>query len=474
MRVLKFGGTSVGDAAAFERVARIIMKSKQDDPDTIVVTSAMAGITDQIIAAAHTAADGDDTHFLEVRETMLAKHRNVVDQLITDDQERAAVMRSLEASLDTFERLCRSINILGELTPRGLDVVAGIGERLAAPLLACVLRTMGLQAESVEAGDMIITDAHFGAAVPIMNLTQEGVNARLQPLLIRGVTPICTGYIGATVDGVPTTLGRGGSDYSASIVGACVRAAEIQIWSDVDGILTADPRTVPQARSLAELTYSEAAEMAFFGAEVLHPSTVLPAIDMGIPLRILNSHNPDYAGTRIVSESPHSNGTVKAVSAISNLCMVSVVGRGMIGVPGIAARTFDTVARQHVNVLMISQSSSEQSICFIIPQEERHLVVPALEEEFEQELSHRLIDGVEALDDVVIIAVVGAGMRGAPGVAGHVYNALGEIDINVISITQGPAAANISLVVAQGDVGEALRHIHDTFELHRLPDHELL
>ena len=299
MRVLKFGGTSVGNADAFAQVADIILKNKTAHADVVAVTSAMAGVTNQLIAAAQAAAAGNATLYHETSEALLAKHQNVAGQLITDGRERAAVVRVLEERLEEFERLCRSIHILGELTPRGLDVVAGMGERMAAPLLACVLRARGLRAEAVEATELIVTDGNFGAAEPIMNLTREKVQARLRPLLAQGVVPICTGYIAATANGVPTTLGRGGSDYSAAIIAACLDADEVQIWTDVDGILTADPRIVPQARSLTELSYGEAAELAYFGAKVLHPKTILPAIERGIPLQLLNTFNPAHPGTRV-------------------------------------------------------------------------------------------------------------------------------------------------------------------------------
>jgi aspartokinase/homoserine dehydrogenase 1 len=452
MQVLKFGGTSVGNAQAFAQVAEIVQAARQRDANTVVVTSAMAGVTNQLIAAAQAAATGDHDAYLRAREELLAKHQMVAGQLITDGAERAALGRLLEERLQGFERLCRAIAILGELTARGLDVVAGMGERLAAPLLAAVLRARGLPAEAVDAADLIVTDNNFGAAEPLMDASRQKTREKLLPMLAKGILPVCTGYVGATVEGIPTTLGRGGSDYSAAILGACLDASEVLIWTDVDGILTADPRVVPQARTLPELSYGEAAELAYFGAKVLHPKTILPAIEQGIALRVLNTFNPTHPGTRVVKDARPTDGTVKAVSAIKGLCMIAVEGRGMIGVPGIAARTFAAVARQKVNVLMISQASSEQSICFVIPQSDRAKVIPALEAEFQTELTRRLIDRVTALEDIVIVAVVGFGMRGTPGIA-----------------AKGSSEANISLVVAQRDSDEAVRRIHAAFQLDKLP-----
>ena len=468
MQVLKFGGTSVGNAQAFAQVAEIVQAARQRDANTVVVTSAMAGVTNQLIAAAQAAATGDHDAYLQAREELLAKHQMVAGQLITDGAERAALGRLLEERLQGFERLCRAIAILGELTARGLDVVAGMGERLAAPLLAAVLRARGLPAEAVDAADLIVTDNNFGAAEPLMDASRQKTRERLLPLLAKGILPVCTGYVGATVEGIPTTLGRGGSDYSAAILGACLDASEVQIWTDVDGILTADPRVVPQARTLPELSYGEAAELSYFGAKVLHPKTILPAIEQGIALRVLNTFNPTHPGTRVVKDARPTDGTVKAVSAIKGLCMIAVEGRGMIGVPGIAARTFAAVARQKANVLMISQASSEQSICFVIPHGDRAKVVPALEAEFQAELARRLIDRVTASENIVIIAVVGYGMRGTPGIAAKVFGALGEAAINVIAVAQGSSEANISLVVVQSDADEAVRRIHAAFQLDKL------
>ncbi|MCC7355013.1 MAG: aspartate kinase [Anaerolineae bacterium] len=469
MQVLKFGGTSVGNAQAFVQVAEIVQAARQQDADTVVVTSAMSGVTNQLFAAARAAATGDHDAYLRARDELLAKHQMVAGQLVTDGTERAALGRLLEERLQGFERLCRSIAILGELTARGLDVVAGMGERLAAPLLAAVLRARGLPAEAVDAADLIVTDNNFGAAEPLMEASRDKSRNKLLPLLARGILPVCTGYVGATVEGIPTTLGRGASDYSATILGACLDAREVQIWTDVDGILTADPRVVPQARTLPELSYGETAELAYFGAKVLHPNAVHPVIDKGISLRILNTFNPKHPGTRVVKDAHLTDGTVKAISAIKGLCMIAVEGRGMMGVPGIAARTFAAAARQKANVLMISQASSEQSICFVIPQGDRAKVVPALEAEFHAELTRRLVDQVSAMENIVIVAVVGYGMRGIPGIAAKVFGALGEAAINVIAVAQGSSEANISLVVAQGDADEAVRQIHTAFQLDKLP-----
>lgn len=471
MLVLKFGGTSVGSADAFSQVAHIVAQARTRDPQVVVVTSAMSGVTNTLIAAAQAAASGQEEGYREARVALLVKHQVVAGQLVADGVERAALGRLFDERLRSFERLCRSIAVLGELTNRGLDVVSGLGERLAAPLLAAVLRSQGVHAEAIDATEVLVTDNSFGAASPLLAETRMHCQERLRPLLEGGVVPVLTGFIGATAQGIPTTLGRGGSDYSAAIFGAVLDADEVQIWTDVNGVLTADPRIVPEARTLPELSYSEAAELSYFGAKVLHPKTILPAIERGIRLRVLNTFNPEHPGTCIVKELTETGrklGAVKAITAIKNLTLVNVAGKGMMGVPGIAARTFAAVARAGANVLMISQSSSEQSITFIVPQGDAPTVLDDLRHDLARELAQHWVDAVTGRDDIVIVAVVGAEMAGTPGIAARVFGALGEAHINVIAIAQGSSEVNISLVVLVGDADTAVRRIHAAFALDKL------
>ena len=465
MRILKFGGTSVGSAEAFDQVAKIVARARQQDSQIVVVTSAMSGVTDTLINAAKAAAAGDRKPYREAREDLMAKHQMVAGQLIGDGVERAALGRLFDARLTAFERLCRSVDVLGELTPRGLDVISGTGERLSAPLLAAVLRANGVAAEWVDAAEIVVTDDNFGNADPLIEPTTVHVESRLQPLLNGGVVPVITGFIGATKDGISTTLGRGGSDYSAAILGAALHADEVQIWTDVNGIMTADPRVVPTARTIPEISYIEAAELAFYGAKVLHPKTILPAVERDIPILVLNTFEPDHSGTLVVKEPKPSKDVAKAITAIKGLTMIIVEGRGMLGVPGIAARTFTAVARAGANVLMISQSSSEQSISFVIREADRDAVIGQLQGEMAREMAHHHIDQVRPLDGIVIVAVVGAAMKGTPGVSARIFGALGEANINVIAIAQGSSECNISLVVARGDADDAVRRIHDAFKL---------
>lgn len=473
MHVLKFGGTSVGSVEAFAQVVEIVQRAAESQaqaakPGAVVVTSAMSGVTNTLIHAAKQAANGDEAPHQQAQEALLIKHQQVASHFIQDGQERAELGRLFEERLAEFRRLCSSIAVLGELTARGLDVVSGLGERLSAPLLAAVLRAQGINAQFVDAGELVITDSIFGGAEPLMDLTAERCQARLLPLLQEGIVPVITGFVGSSIEGIPTTLGRGGSDYSGAIIGAALDADEIQIWTDVNGVLTADPRVVPNARSLNQLTYEEVSELAYYGAKVLHPKTVMPAIEKQIPLRVLNTFEPEHPGTRIVQQAEAANqGAVKAVTSIRDMNLITVAGRGMMGVPGIAARTFQSVARVGANVLMISQSSSEQSICFVVPEVDAAAVMSALKQEFGRELERHYIDQILSDEQIVIVAIVGSGMKGVPGLAAGIFNALAQHNINVIAIAQGSSEANISVVLAEGDAAVAVRSIHDAFELYK-------
>ena len=297
MQVLKFGGTSVNDAKAISQVASIVSGQLRTDRQVVVVTSAMRGVTDLLIGTANAAARGDRQAYRDARLTLIARHRDAAEALVDDLDDLAAIQAQTDERVREFERLCMAVAILGELTDRGLAVISGLGERLMAPILAAAMRARGVKAEAVDAGELIVTDDNYASAAPDMAATRTATRGRLLPLLEKGVTPVVTGFVAATPAGVPTVLGRGGSDYSAAILGAALDADEIQIWTDVDGVLTADPRIVKGARPLPELTYGEAAELAYFGAKVLHPKTMLPAIDLGIPISVRNTFNPAFPGT---------------------------------------------------------------------------------------------------------------------------------------------------------------------------------
>ena len=465
MLTFKFGGTSVGDGQRIAEVARIVAESRARHGTPAVVVSAMSGVTDRLVEAATSSAAGDDRRHRDITEALWAQHKAAAEVCVPDAALRAPILDAIRTLLDSVETLCHSIFVLGECTPRAMDLVSGLGERMNVRLVAGALQARGVPAEALEAGDFLITSDRFGAAEPLWEETRPRMRARLLPLLEAGTVPVVTGFIGATKGGIPTTLGRGGSDYSGAIVGACLDSKEIWIWTDVNGVLTADPRLVPDARTLPELSYIEAAELSYFGAKVLHPKTMLPAIERQIPVRIKNTFEPEHPGTLIVAEPRPSRHVVKAITAIRNLSMVTVEGRGMMGVPGVAARVFGAVARESISVLMISQSSSEQNICFAIPQEATARAEAALRQELAPEVGRHDIDRVDSTSPVAIVAVVGAGMRGSPGVAAKTFVALARAGINIIAIAQGSSEYNISFVIDQERMAEAVRLIHAEFDL---------
>jgi aspartokinase/homoserine dehydrogenase 1 len=459
--VMKFGGTSVGDADAIRQATGIVLEGVSRGDRVAVVVSAMSGVTDALTQGALAAAAGDDRSFRSVVADLRVRHYRVVDELLSSDGERAGLLIEVDRYLDEYDAFCRSVHVLGEVTPRAMDAITSLGERINARVVAAVLRQQGAGSQAADATELVVTDETYQNAVPLMNQTRTRVADRLAPLLEREVTPVVTGFIGATEGGVTTTLGRGGSDFSAAILGDCLDADEVWTWTDVDGVMTADPRLVPGARVIPTLSYAEVGELAYFGAKVLHPRTIRPVIERGIPLWVKNTFNPGVPGTCIVADPEGEPGKVKAVTAIKGLSLVTVEGRGMMGVPGIAARTFAAVARQGASVLMISQASSEQSICFVIPEVAVGPVVESIEEEMALELTRRDVDRVSSQNDVVIVTAVGAGLRTTPGVAARIFGALGQGAINVIAVAQGSSDCSISLVVSAQDATEAVRQIHD-------------
>ena len=463
--VMKFGGTSVGSAAAIGEVVGITRHAVLDHQVAVVVSAMNAPnlrTTDTLIAAARAAAVGAGEATAEVSPRLLALHMQAAGELATPE-ECTRLEPELRAIFDYISDLSRSIAILGELTPRALDLFSGQGERCNARLIAAAMRSAGLDAEAIDATELIVTDDRFGNATPLMQATRERIQARLGPLLERGTVPVITGFIGATTTGVLTTLGRGGSDYSCAIVGASLDADEVWFWKEVDGVMSANPKIVPEAHTLPRLSYNDMAELAYYGANVLHPKTVRPLVQREIPIRIRNTFNPSHPGTLI---GPASNGgTARAVTAIKDVRMITIGGPGMLGLPGVAARIFGAVARAGANILLISQASSEQNVCLAVPSNEAEVAVRELRHELQRDFSVHDVEHIEVLPPVVIVAVVGSGMRGTPGIAGTVFSALGNAKLNVIAIAQGSTENNISFVVDAREGDLAVRVVHRAFAM---------
>jgi len=471
MIVMKFGGTSVADGECIRGAACLVRDwmDAHDGHPPVVVVSALGGVTDSLIEAARAAAKGNGDQCRSVRVALEKRHREAIEYCVVDGNRGEELMRQTSGLLDWLENLCRSIHTLGELTLRGLDVVSGLGERLSARIMAATLQELGTPAEAVEATEVIVTDDQFGNAVPLAEETTSKARQRLLPLLDEGTVPVVGGFAGATLGGVPTTLGRGGSDYTATILARCLEADEVWLWTDVDGVMTSDPLIVPEARTLPVVSYAEMAELSYFGAKVLHPRTIRPAVEAAIPVWVKNTFNPAHPGTLINGKGLPGAG-VRGITTIRDLTVITVEGRGMLGVPGVAGKVFSTVATQGISVLMISQSSSEQSICFVVRSEDAEQAIVALNEAFALELMRRDIDRIWAQGDAAIVAVVGAGMRSTPGIAFRVFEALAKEGINVISIAQGSSEYNISLVVNRSEADEAVRAIHRHFELHNVQE----
>lgn len=458
---VKFGGTSMGNHDSIAQVARIILDVAGQGNRVLTVVSAMSGVTDMLKQAARTASEGDEMTYFNIVAELRQRHRDTADDLIVDEKIKKGLFDELDGMIESLNAMCHSIAVLREITARGMDLIMSFGERFSARLLAAHLRDHGHASLAIDASELIVTDENFQDAAPIMDETRRRVREYLLPYLESGTLPVVTGYIGATRDGIITTLGRGASDFSAAILGAAIETDHLWIYTDVDGIMTTDPRIVPTARVIPVLSYGEVGELAYFGAKVLHPKTVQPMIDRGAPVRVRNTFNPTHLGTLIQPQAEITPGAVKAVTLIRDVSLLSVEGRGMVGVPGIAGRTFMAVARANVSVLLISQSSSEQSFCFIVPANRTSAVLDGIRKELRHELERRDVDSVWAREDVVIITTVGAGMRGTPGVAARVAGALSGRGINILVIAQGSSEYSISLVVRGDEATDAVRALHE-------------
>ena len=464
--VMKFGGTSVGSADALVKATQIVKDARAEYPRVVVITSAMSGVTNLLLDSAALASQGKVDSLPSTESTLREKHFAAADALIKNEKLRKVTKAEIDVLIFSLVDLCKAIAILGEASPRAMDAVASIGERMCVRLLGAVLEDAGVNAKAIESTEFVVTNAHFQHAHPDFKATTEKTRQLLNPLMDAGIVPVTTGFIGATPEGVITTLGRGGSDYSAAVIGSVLPADDVWIWTDVDGVMTTDPRIVKDAVTLPEITYSEIAELAYYGAKVLHPKTIRPVVDAGIGLRICNTFNPSHPGTRLIANAPSDskarNGqVVKAVTAIRNQRLVTIEGRGMLGVPGVAARAFGAVASTKTSVPLITQASSEQSICFAVPSESAASVLNALQAVFASEIEDEDIDRVWMTEDVSIITVVGVGMRHTPGVAGQVFTQLGNNKANVLAIAQGSSEVSISMVVAAADTELAVRSLHE-------------
>lgn len=455
---MKFGGTSVGSAERIRVAARIAAEEKQKRP-VLVVVSAMARVTDLLLETLRRAEAGDTAGMEANLQKLQDRHVETCHQLLPADKQEA-VLAGIRSLTGEFQRIASGILMLGERPPRSVDEALAVGERLSALLMAAYLESQGVRAVAVNGADVIVTDAVFGNAAPLLEPTREKARRNVLPWIESGVLPVVTGFNGATADGRPTTLGRGGSDFSASILAAVLDAAELWIWTDVDGILTADPRLVPEAAVLEEVTYHEAAELAYNGAKVLHPRTLAPLIEKQIPVWSKNSFAPEKPGTRIVPKI-HVPGGPRAVTSMANVALVAIEpARASVNGAQVMARALEALARANAEVLALSSSSYRQSFCFLIRKEELRAALKELEAALALELAHGYVHPLEVDEDVGLLAVVGEGMRGTPGIAGRIFTAISRERVNIIAIAQGSSELTIAIAVHRDGLEKAVRAVH--------------
>ncbi len=447
MIVMKFGGTSVEDAKAIDRVASIVKSRLAERP--FVVVSAMAKVTDQLLAMAAAAGRGERDQALEICRALRERHYLTVGELL-DTGLHTELHRELGSEFDSLDELLRGISAVGELTPRTSDYVVSFGERLSSMIATAAFLARDIPATLVDPRQVIVTDAQHSRAVPQVEEIDNRLHDRIQPLIEQQRLPIMGGFVGATREGVTTTIGRGGSDFSAALVGAGLNAERIEIWTDVDGMKTTDPRICADARRIKVISFEEAAELAYFGAKVLHPATVLPAVEKNIPVLVLNSRNPSNEGTRILARTPRSRSLFKAIAAKSRITVIDIVAARMLMAHGFLAQVFEVFARHHCAVDVVS--TSEVSISLTVDSNE---AIPQIAADLEKH-SFVKYSGSKA-----IVCLVGENLRDTPGVAAQIFDAIR--DINVRMISQGASEINLTFVIDEADVPEAVRRLHARF-----------
>ena len=456
--VMKFGGTSVGSAERMRIAAGIAAEHRKSRPVAIVV-SAMSKVTDLLLDTMRHAEAGDRAG-LEADLALLRKRHEDACRELLPPADQGPVLAKLHDVIDEFERIASGMALLGERPPRSVDEAVATGEWLSVILVSEYLRASGTPSAAVNARDVVVTDAVFGNASPLMDPTRAKAQAVIQPLLEKGLLPVITGFNGATADGRPTTLGRGGSDFSASILSAALDAGELWIWTDVDGIMSADPRLVPDAVVLDEITYAEAAELAYNGAKVLHPRTLAPLVERKIPVWSKNSFAPEKPGTRIVPQMALAQGT-RAVASMRNVALVSLEpASAEINGVQVMARALDAIARADVEVLVVSSSSYRQSFCFLVREEELDRSLQALGSALALEIAHGYMRPIQVDRNVGLLAAVGEGMQGKPGLAGRIFTAISRVQVNVIAIAQGSSELTIAVVVRRDGLEKAVRAVH--------------
>ena len=462
---MKFGGTSVASADKVKHVAHLI-KSHSNGNEIVAVASAVRGMTDDLLQISESVRKGNKGDIEKFIDKVAKLHMDIANTSMTKAKTKDDLRCVLSAMIKELEDVLSGMVLLGEVTSKSQDYLLSFGERLATPILCYALKDIGVKADFLTGKDAgIITDSNYGEAKPLMDTTKLRVSNKITPMLKNGIIPVVTGFVAADQNGNLTTLGRGGSDYTATIIASCINADEVWLMTDVDGLMTADPRIVKDANVLKEVSYAEAMEMALFGAKYMHPRALEPLLDGSIPIRIRNTFKPENNGTLVVkSPKADAHHIVKSVSVIRNTALIDVRGGSMVGAPGTAAKIFDVMGSSKVNVMMISQSPSESSISMVVRKNDLDRAVNSLE----LNLLGKVIKTINVTDNVAIIAAVGSGMRGIKGVAARIFGAVAKHGVNVIMIAQGSSELNLAFVVNERDCEEAVRALHEEFELSKI------
>jgi aspartate kinase len=447
--VMKFGGTSVEDATAIRRTATIVAGRLHKQLNPIVVASAMSKVTDTLLAAAAAAGRNQREEALKLSDTLRTRHLNTAAELVSAGDRLTSLQLNIHHDFDTLDDLLRGISAVGELTPRTEDNVVSFGERLSSQMVAAAFAEQGMHATHVDARTVILTDNHYGKATPNERAIEAALSAHVLPLVDLGKVPVMGGFIGSC-DGITTTLGRGGSDYTAALVGGALHAGAIEIWTDVNGIMTTDPRIVPEALRVKTISFEEAAELAYFGAKVLHPATILPAVQKNIPVWVLNSRNAANEGTKITATPPSCKSPFKSIAAKKKLTIIDIVASRMLLAHGFLKMVFDVFDKHGCAIDMVS--TSEISVSVTVDSRE---ALPAISADLSK------IADVKFEGNKALICLVGEDIRGIPGISGQVFSAISHVNVRMIS--QGASEINMSFMINEEDVEEAIRSLHHKF-----------
>jgi bifunctional aspartokinase / homoserine dehydrogenase 1 len=460
--VMKFGGTSVGDADRIRQDCTIVQKHAGSGCGVVVVVSALSQVTDLIVKVLHASRAGD-AHSVEAGLQQLAARHEAVLSALFQGERLKSVSEVVGAALQRLQDFCSAVSLLGSATPQVMDMALPLGEQISGQIFAACLAELGANADFIDSARVLITDDQFGDAAPDMESTRGRCREVITPLLHGGRIPVVMGYSGATTSGLVTTLGRGGSDYSATILGAALDADEVWIWTDVDGVLTADPRVCPKATTLPEITFAEAIELSYYGAKVIHRKAIRPAMERSIPVWIKNSFRPEVAGTKIVESLPVSTHPVKAVTAVTGASLLTLTTRRDTHFAEIFGRLFLRLGHEHIDVLFSTQSSSEDSLGLVLREADTEPVVRAIQRLFRTELKHGVLTPVSVHKNVAVIAVLGSAMKGTCGILGRLFSAVARTGVSVIAVAQGASELNICFAVDAPRANDVVKAVHGEF-----------